>query len=88
MQRHYIIHGRVQGVFFRDSTRRKARELGVRGWVRNRPEGTVEVMAAGDEAALDALERWFRDGGPPAARVERVEREDVPEEALDGFRVR
>lgn len=88
MQRHYIIHGRVQGVFFRDSTRRKALELGVRGWVRNRPGGTVEVMAAGEEAAVDALERWIREGGPPAARVERVEREEVPEEDFAEFRVR
>lgn len=88
MQRHYIIHGRVQGVFFRDSTRQKARELGVRGWVRNRSEGTVEVMAAADEPALEALEQWFHAGGPPAARVEKVEREEVPEEGLEGFRVR
>ena len=88
MQRHYIIHGRVQGVFFRDSTRHKARDLDVRGWVRNRPDGTVEVMAAGEEDALDALEAWLRDGGPPAARVERVEREEVAEEDFDGFRVR
>lgn len=88
MQRHYIIHGRVQGVFFRDSTRQKARELGVRGWARNRPEGTVEVMAAGDEPSLDALEEWFQAGGPPAARVEKVDREEVPEEGLEGFQVR
>ncbi|MEF8793990.1 acylphosphatase [Thiohalorhabdus sp.] len=87
MQRHYIIHGRVQGVFFRDSTRQKAQELGVRGWVRNRPEGTVEVMAAGDEASLDGLEQWFHAGGPPAAWIERVDREEVSEEGLEGFRV-
>jgi acylphosphatase len=88
MQRHYIIQGRVQGVFFRDSTRRKARELGLGGWVRNCPDGTVEAVAAGDEAALDALEAWFRDGGPPAAQVEGVAVTDVAEEAFDGFRVR
>ena len=88
MQRYYIIHGRVQGVFFRDSTRQKARELGVRGWVRNRPEGTVEVMAAGTESALEGLEAWFHAGGPPAARVEKVDSEEVPEEGLEGFQVR
>ncbi len=88
MQRHYIIHGRVQGVFFRDSTRRKALELGIHGWVRNRPDGSVEAMAAGDEAALDALEQWLRGGGPPAARVEEVVSEDVRPERLDSFRVR
>ena len=88
MQRHYIIHGRVQGVFFRDSTRGKAVALGVRGWVRNRPDGTVESVAAGDGSALDALEQWFRHGGPPAARVERVDVEEMAEEAFTTFNVR
>ena len=88
MQRHYIIHGRVQGVFFRDSTRRKARELGIGGWVRNRSDGTVEVMAAGPKDALEDLERWFREGGPPAAQVERVDAEDRDEVTFDDFRVR
>jgi acylphosphatase len=88
MQRHYIIHGRVQGVFFRDSTRRKAQELGVRGWVRNRPDGTVEAVAQGEAPAVERLEGWFRDGGPSAARVDRVEQHEEPEEPLSGFRVR
>lgn len=88
MQRQYIIHGRVQGVFFRDSTRRKAEELGVRGWVRNRPDGTVEAVAQGEPGNLERLEQWFRDGGPRAARVERVEAQDVPEEGFADFRVR
>ena len=88
MQRRYVIHGQVQGVFFRDSTRQKARELGVRGWVRNRSDGTVEVMAAGDEESLAALEQWFRAGGPPDAQVDRIEPQDVAEEPLDDFRVR
>jgi acylphosphatase len=88
MQRHYIVHGRVQGVFFRDSTRQKARRLGLRGWVRNCWDGTVEIMAAGMESALDSLERWVRDGGPPAAHVERVDRADVPEEDFGDFQVR
>jgi acylphosphatase len=88
MQRQYIIHGRVQGVFFRDSTRRKAQELGVRGWVRNRPDGTVEAVAQGDPGTLERLEQWFRDGGPRAARVERVETQEVPEEGFADFQVR
>lgn len=87
MQRHYTIHGHVQGVFFRDSTRHKALELGIGGWIRNRPDGTVEAMARGDEAALVELERWFREGGPLSARVDRVESADVPEEGLTGFRI-
>ncbi|KPV40275.1 acylphosphatase [Thiohalorhabdus denitrificans] len=88
MQRHYTIHGRVQGVFFRDSTRRKARELGLGGWVRNLPDGSVEAVAAGDPEAVRALEDWFRQGGPPAAHVERVDAMDQEEKAFGEFRVR
>lgn len=88
MQRHYIIQGRVQGVFFRDSTRQRARELGLDGWVRNRPDGSVEAVAQGPAPALAELEQWFRDGGPPAARVDDWTATDAPEEALSGFRVR
>jgi acylphosphatase len=88
MQRHYIIHGRVQGVFFRDSTRRKARELGVNGWVRNRPDGTVEAVGQGASPAVEQLEAWFRQGGPSSARVDRVECQEVAEEPFSGFEVR
>ena len=85
MQRRYVIHGWVQGVFFRDSTRRKAKEFGIHGWVRNRSDGAVEVMAQGEEATLVALEKWLREGGPPAARVDRVEVNEVSEERFFGF---
>jgi acylphosphatase len=88
MQRHYIIHGRVQGVFFRDSTRHKARELGVGGWVRNRPEGTVEAVAQGDPEAVSALEQWFRDGGPRHARVDELEVSEQEEGVHPSFEVR
>lgn len=88
MQRHYVVHGYVQGVFFRDATRQTARRLGLRGWVRNRRDGTVEIMAAGTGPALDALEQWIREGGPPAALVEGIEQSEVPEEDLAGFQVR
>jgi acylphosphatase len=63
-----IVQGRVQGVFYRDSTRRKARELGLVGTVRNMPDGSVEVVAEGPAAALETLVRWCR-SGPPAAEV-------------------
>ena len=66
------VTGLVQGVFYRASTQDKARELGLTGWVRNAPDGSVELVAEGDAAALDALERWCH-AGPPAARVDRVE---------------
>lgn len=66
-----IIHGRVQGVWFRDSTRRRALELGVSGWTRNRRDGTVEVVAEGPEERVRELALWAHHG-PPAARVTEV----------------
>jgi len=69
---HLWVSGRVQGVYFRQSTETRARELGLVGWVRNLPDGRVEAIAEGPE---DALEAWiaFCHVGPPAARVEHVE---------------
>lgn len=69
---HMIIHGRVHGVFFRYSTKDQADSLGVVGWVRNRHEGTVEVVAEGDRGRLEELLAWCRHG-PPHARVSEVE---------------
>jgi acylphosphatase len=68
---HLIIEGRVQGVWFRDSTRREATALGVYGWVKNRRDGTVEVLAEGPEDRVRKLVSWCHDG-PPGARVSRV----------------
>lgn len=67
-----VIHGRVQGVFFRDSMRREAQNLSVAGWVRNRSNGTVEATVHGEPSAVDAIVRWARHG-PQRAQVERVE---------------
>jgi acylphosphatase len=69
---HAIVHGRVQGVFFRASAREEAERLGLGGWVRNLPDGTVEVDAAGAEGALRDFAAWL-DRGPRGARVDRVE---------------
>ena len=69
----FVVSGRVQGVFFRASTRDEALRLGLTGHARNRPDGTVEVVACGDDAALAELERWLA-LGPPLAQVSRVER--------------
>ena len=68
---HLVIHGRVQGVFFRDSMRREAQRLGIAGWVRNRSDGTVESAVQGESADVDAIVRWAR-RGPDRAQVERV----------------
>ncbi|MCP4665645.1 MAG: acylphosphatase [Deltaproteobacteria bacterium] len=66
-----IVRGRVQGVWFRESTRREALSLGIFGWVRNRPDGTVEVLAEGPEENVKKLVSWCHQG-PPAAEVTRV----------------
>ncbi len=69
---HLLIHGRVQGVYFRDSMRREAQHLSVSGWVRNRSDGTVEAVVQGQADAVDAIVRWAH-RGPQLAQVERVE---------------
>lgn len=80
-------YGRVQGVFFRNWTRDKALALGVRGWVRNRLDGSVELLAFGDEEAVATLIAACRTG-PPAAKVERIEVEPAEgEEPPADFRV-
>ena len=75
----FLVHGRVQGVGFRWFVLREAERLGVRGVARNLPDGAVEVIAEGTEQALTALERVVR-LGPARARVEAVEKLDVPHE--------
>lgn len=67
-----FVRGRVQGVFFRASTQREAKRLGLTGWVKNRPDGSVEVLAEGEEDELKELIAWAN-RGPSAARVERVD---------------
>jgi acylphosphatase len=67
-----VIRGRVQGVFFRAATQREARRLGVTGYVKNRADGSVEVLAEGDEDAIRELSTWAHHG-PSAARVDAVD---------------
>ncbi len=69
---HVYISGRVQGVFFRDSTRHLARQYGVTGWIRNLPDGRVEAIFEGEKDAVRRLIEWCHQG-PPGARVERVD---------------
>lgn len=83
----FLVEGRVQGVFFRASTREQAVRLGLRGFARNLPGGGVEVLVAGDPAAIDELAAWLRQG-PDRARVEALERVEAdPAEAGQGFAV-
>ena len=69
----FLVTGRVQGVFFRASTREQARRLGLRGHARNLPDGSVEVVAVGSADALESLAAWLRQG-PPLAQVAAVQR--------------
>lgn len=69
--RRCIVSGRVQGVFYRATTRRRALELGLEGWARNLPDGTVEVVASGGQRAVEELCEWLHEG-PGAARVTAV----------------
>jgi acylphosphatase len=81
-----VVSGRVQGVWYRESCRREAERLGVAGWVRNRPDGRVEIEAEGPRPAVDALRTW--DGhGPPRAVVDRVAVDDRPPLGESRFRV-
>lgn len=82
----FMITGRVQGVFFRASTREQAERFGLSGYARNLSDGRVEVLAVGEEGALAALERWLWQG-PPQARVEDVSRESAEAEVTRGFHV-
>mgnify|MGYP001549379755 FL=1 len=85
LARLYTIRGRVQGVFFRDSTRRVAESLGITGHAINLSDGDVEVLACGDEASLEQLGEWLKEG-PPHARVDDVVERNVEREAPQGFR--
>lgn len=82
--RRLLVHGLVQGVFYRGWTVETARSLGISGWVRNRKSGEVEIVAAGTVGAVEALVAACREG-PPAARVDRIEIEEVEPEPFDGF---
>ena len=74
------ISGRVQGVGYRDALRREALACGLTGWVRNRRDGTVEAVLQGDVRSVERVIAWAR-RGPPAARVDRIDAQPVPEES-------
>ena len=80
----FLVSGKVQGVFYRASTRERALDLGLSGRATNLPDGRVDVIAEGDAVALDALEAWLR-LGPPAARVDAVLREAWTMPVNEGF---
>lgn len=73
-----MLSGQVQGVFFRSSTQDKAKPLGLTGWVRNRIDGRVEILAEGQVEQLRALHDWCLQGGPPEARVDDIQLTEEP----------
>ncbi|MEX2196298.1 MAG: acylphosphatase [Thermoleophilaceae bacterium] len=87
IRRRVVVHGRVQGVFFRDSIRREASAAGVAGRAANRPDGTVEAVFEGDQAAVERLMAFCR-RGPRRAEVSQVEVTEQEPEGLTGFAVR
>jgi acylphosphatase len=87
IRRRVVVHGHVQGVFFRDTTRRLAQQRGVAGWVTNRWDGAVEAVFEGEEDAIERLVQFCREG-PRGAQVESVEVFEEEPEGLSGFNVR
>ena len=87
IRRRVVVHGRVQGVFFRDSVRRRAAQRDVRGWVRNVPDGTVEAVFEGEPDAVERLVAFCREG-PRDAEVDRVDVYDESPEGVSGFTTR
>ncbi len=83
---HVYISGRVQGVFFRNTTKKKAKELGINGWVKNLDDGRVEAVFEGDEEKLNEM-LDFCEEGPRLARVDDVEVSSEEPENIDGFEV-
>jgi acylphosphatase len=87
IRRRVIAHGLVQGVFFRDTTRRQAQSRGVSGWIANRPDGTVEAVFEGEPEAVESMLRLAREG-PGHAEVARLEVFEEEPQGLGGFDVR
>jgi len=86
MIKRYIVSGKVQGVFFRDSTRNQAEHLGLTGYAMNLPDGRVEVVACGDSTKLLQLYEWLQQG-PSQARVDSVEEQDCEPQSYTGFNI-
>ena len=87
VRRRVTVHGDVQGVFFRDTARRKATDAGVSGWIANRSDGTVEAVFEGPPEAVEQVVDFCREG-PSAATVERADVSEEEPEGLSGFDVR
>jgi len=87
MSVHLIAHGKVQGVWYRAGTREQALQLGLSGWAKNCPDGTVEIHAEGEKEILEMFINWCRKG-PPAAQVSSLDIEWVELQAMTTFDIR
>jgi acylphosphatase len=87
IRRRLVVHGKVQGVFYRDSTRDAARNEGVSGWAANRSDGTVEVVLEGPPDAVESVIGYCR-RGPSSANVHAVDEHEETPEGLTGFQIR
>lgn len=87
VRKRVLVHGFVQGVFFRDTMRRLAERHGVAGWARNNPDGTLEAVLEGEPAAVERLVEFAREG-PRGAEVEQVDVADEESEGLSDFGIR
>ena len=86
IRRRVVVHGLVQGVFFRDTVTQRAQSRRLAGWVRNNRDGTVEAVFEGEREAVESLVRFVHEG-PRGARVDRVELHEEEPEGLAGFRI-
>lgn len=84
---HLLIKGKVQGVYYRASAREKGEEMGVKGWVKNTPDGNVEAVVSGEEEAVDAFIAWCKKG-PERAKVSEVIRTKIQEKLFSTFEVK
>jgi acylphosphatase len=87
IRRRVVVEGEVQGVFFRDTTRRMAASRGVAGWVTNRPDGAVEAVLEGDPDGVESMVAFCREG-PRGAEVRSVDVAEEEPEGLSGFEIR
>ena len=87
IRRRVVVHGAVQGVFFRDTCRRQASSRGVAGWVANRPDGAVEAVFEGEPDAVSSMVDWCSEG-PRGADVDSVDETAEEPEGLSGFQIR
>ncbi len=85
---HAIIHGRVQGVFFRDYTQRQAQTLNLTGWVKNLPDRTVEAVFEGEPSKVDAMLNWLHTGSPSSKVNQVYSREEEATETYESFVIR